>query len=47
VPKDHVKALLNHCDGDVTSIYARWHMFPEKLEAILAIEAAVVPLMSS
>ncbi|MBN8991617.1 MAG: site-specific integrase [Rhizobiales bacterium] len=45
VPKDHVKALLNHNDGDVTSIYARWHMFDEKREASLAIEAAVLPLM--
>jgi hypothetical protein len=28
----------------VTSIYARWHMFEEKREAALAIEAAVLPL---
>jgi hypothetical protein len=28
-----------------TSIYARWHMFEEKREAVLAIEAAVLPLM--
>jgi integrase len=41
IPKDHVKALLNHNDGDVTSIYARWHMFDEKREAVLAIEAAL------
>ena len=45
VPRDYVKALLNHKDGDVTSIYARWHMFDEKREAALAIEAAVLPLM--
>jgi hypothetical protein len=44
VPRDHVKALLNHKDGDVTAIYARWHMFEEKREATLAIEAAVLPL---
>jgi integrase len=44
VPRDHVKALLNHKDGDVTAIYARWHMFDEKREATLAIEAAVLPL---
>ena len=47
VPRDYVKALLNHKDGDVTSIYARWHMFDEKREAAMAIEAAVLPLMSA
>ena len=26
-------------------IYARWHMFEEKREAVIAIEAAVLPLM--
>ena len=41
IPRDYVKALLNHKDGDVTSVYARWHMFDEKREAALAIEAAV------
>ena len=29
----------------VTGIYARWHMFEEKREAVMAIEAAVLPLM--
>ena len=43
----YVKALLNHKDGDVTAIYARWHMFEEKREAALAIEGAVLPLMSA
>jgi integrase len=47
IPRDHVKALLNHKDGDVTAIYARWHMFDEKRETALAIEAAVLPLMSA
>jgi hypothetical protein len=42
VPRDYVKALLNHSDGDVTARYARWHMFGEKREAVLAIEAAVL-----
>jgi hypothetical protein len=40
-----VKALLNHQDGDVTAIYARWHMFDEKREAVFAVETAVLPLM--
>jgi hypothetical protein len=30
----------------VTGIYARWHMFEEKREAVMAIEAAVLPLMA-
>jgi integrase len=47
IPRDFVKALLNHKDGDVTAIYARWHMFEEKREAALAIETAVLPLMSA
>jgi integrase len=47
VPRDYVKALLNHKDGDVTAIYARWHMFEEKREAAAAIEAAVLPLMTA
>jgi len=45
LPVDFVKALLNHNDKGVTGIYARWHMFEEKREAVMAIEAAVSPLM--
>jgi hypothetical protein len=45
VRTDRYEALLNHKDGDVTAIYARWHMFEEKREAALAIEAALLPLM--
>ncbi|QDM27081.1 tyrosine-type recombinase/integrase [Tardiphaga sp. vice304] len=41
LPIDFVKALLNHNDKGVTGVYARWHMFEEKREAVLAIEAAV------
>jgi hypothetical protein len=41
MPVDFVKALLNHNDKGVTGIYARWHMFEEKREAVLAIEATV------
>jgi hypothetical protein len=32
-------------DGRSTGIYARWHMFEEKREAVMAIEAAVLPLI--
>jgi len=45
VPREYVKALLNHRDEDVTATYARWHMVPEKREAVMAIEAAVLQLM--
>lgn len=41
LPIDYVKALLNHNDKGVTAIYARWHMFEEKREAVLAIERAI------
>jgi integrase len=44
IQRDYVKALLNHKDDDVTAIYARWHMFDEKREAALAIEAALSSL---
>jgi hypothetical protein len=32
-------------DGRLTGIYARCHMFEEKCEAVMAIEAAVPSLM--
>lgn len=44
LPVDYVKALLNHNDKGVTGVYARWHMFEEKREAVLAIEAATQPI---
>jgi integrase len=47
IPRDYVKALLNHKDDDVTAVYARWHMFDEKRETALAIEAALLPLMQA
>jgi integrase len=47
IPRDYVKALLNHKDGDVTAVYARWHMFDEKREAVTAIESALLPLMTA
>ena len=40
-----MKALMNHNDKGVTGTYARWHMFEEKRDAVIAIEAAVLPLM--
>jgi hypothetical protein len=29
----------------LTGVYARWHMFEEKREAVMTIGAAVLPLM--
>src|SRR6266536_4331262 len=34
------ESAAQHSDGDVTAIYARWHMFDEKREAAIAIEQA-------
>jgi integrase len=33
VPRDYVKALLNHSDGDVTSVYARWYRCCEQVRS--------------
>jgi hemerythrin superfamily protein len=46
-PIDFVKVLLNHNDKGVTGIYARWHMFEEKREAVMAIEAVSAPPLAS
>jgi hypothetical protein len=46
LPIDFVKALLNHNDKGVTGVYARWHMFDEKREAVNAIGVAVFGLRS-
>lgn len=45
LPVDYVKALLNHNDKGVTGIYARWHMFEEKREAVTAIEVICAPIL--
>jgi integrase len=46
MPTAFVKALLNHNEKGVTGIYARWHMFEEKRDAVLTIEAALPSLPS-
>jgi integrase len=45
LPIDFVKALLNHNDKGVTGVYARWHMFEEKREAVNVICAKTLPLL--
>jgi integrase len=35
VPRDHVRALLAHTEGDVTAIYDRFDMLPEKRAAVI------------
>ncbi|WP_244567942.1 tyrosine-type recombinase/integrase [Bradyrhizobium erythrophlei] len=47
LPVDFVKALLNHNDKGVTGVYARWHMFEEKRESVLAIEKEVARSLST
>jgi integrase len=46
LPVEFVKALLNHNDKGVTGIYARWYIFEEKRDAVVAIEAAASTLFS-
>jgi hypothetical protein len=41
----HKNICRRASDEGVTGVYARWHMFEEKREAVIAIEAAVLPLM--
>ena len=41
LPIDFVKALLNHNVKGVTGVYARWHMFEEKREAVNAINSKI------
>jgi hypothetical protein len=45
MPADLVNELLNHNDKGVIGICARWHMFEEKRESVMAIETAVLLLM--
>jgi hypothetical protein len=47
LPVDFVTALLNQNDKGVTGVYACWHMFEEKREAVLAIESAVAHSLST
>jgi hypothetical protein len=37
---------LNHTDKGLTGINARWHMFDDKREAFMAVEATVSPSMT-
>jgi integrase len=34
VPRDHVKALLSHKEGDVTAVYDQYDMLDEKRAAV-------------
>jgi len=36
-----IDARRHHYDEGVTGIYARWHMFEEKHEAVMAADGAV------
>ena len=41
VPRDHVRALLAHTEGDVTAIYDRFDMLPEKRRAVTTLGSAI------
>jgi hypothetical protein len=44
-PQSNFVKFLNHNDKGVTGVNARWHMFEEKRETVMAIEAAKLLLM--
>jgi integrase len=41
VPRDHVRALLAHTEGDVTSIYDQYDMLAEKRAAVIKLGSAI------
>jgi integrase len=41
VPRDNVKALLAHVEGDVTAVYDQYDMLDEKREAVTALGRAI------
>jgi hypothetical protein len=46
VPRDHVRALLAHTEGDVTAIYDRFDMLPEKRRAVTTLGSAIDALVA-
>jgi integrase len=44
VPRDHVRALLAHTESDVTAVYDRFDMLPEKRDAAVKLAAAVASI---
>jgi len=47
VPRDHVRALLAHTEGDVTAIYDRFDMLPEKRRAVTTLGSAIDAIATS
>jgi integrase len=41
VPRDHVRALLAHTEGDVTAIYDQYDMLDEKRDAVAVLGKAI------
>ena len=41
VPRNHVRALLAHTEGDVTSIYDQYDMLPEKRSAVMTLGSVI------
>jgi integrase len=47
VPRDHVRALLAHTEGDVTAIYDRFDMLPEKRRAVTTLGSAMDDILGN
>jgi integrase len=46
VPREHVKALLGHVVGDVTAIYDRYDLLPEKTAAVATLGTQLEIILS-
>jgi integrase len=47
VPRDHVKALLAHIEGDVTAVYDQYDMLDEKRAAVTVLGRAISKLAAN
>jgi integrase len=47
VPRDHVRAILAHTEGDVTSIYDQYDMLAEKRAAVIKLGSAIDAIATS
>lgn len=47
VPRDHVRALLAHIEGDVTAVYDQYDMLAEKRAAVTVLGTAIKRIVSA
>ena len=47
VPRDHVKALLAHKEGDVTAVYDQYDMLDEKRAVVTVLGRAISKLAAN